>query len=125
MTADTVPAVRPTARRRGLSRGTVMVVGAVLVPLALTVIFNSWGPLTDESAVQMAFARVAGLTIAILSSVTIVVMTVRRRSQWPAVAGALLVASLVVAWSTMELQSTADDLLNRLELVESVPSPGR
>lgn len=41
--------------------------GVIVMPLALSAALNSYGPLTEDGAIRMAFATVAGQTIAILS----------------------------------------------------------
>ncbi|WP_349309841.1 hypothetical protein [Microbacterium sp. MM2322] len=86
----------------------MFVAGVVVVPLALILsVFNSWGPLTEESAVRMAFAQVAGGPVAILSALAFVVLTIRRGVDWAATAGALLVAALVISWSAAAIDRAA------------------
>ncbi|CAL4858682.1 MULTISPECIES: hypothetical protein [unclassified Microbacterium] len=121
MTAVTASEARPVARRRYRpTRWTVLVAGVVVVPLALMLVFNSWGPLTEESAVRMAFAQVAGQTVAILSALAFVVLTIRRGVDWAATAGALLVAALVISWSAAAIDRAAGDLVDRIATVQSV-----
>jgi len=121
MTAQPVASTSPqTKRRRGISRGAVLVAGVVLVPIALNVAFNSYGPLTADGAVRMAFATVAGQTIAILSAIAALVLTIRRRYAWPAIAAFVIITAVVSAWAFGNIASAGDTLLDRLSRIAEV-----
>ena len=119
----TVSAVNnsPTVLRpRRISRGLVLVLGTFLIPFALNVAFNSYGPLTVDSALRMAFASVAGQTIVILSAILAVILTVRRRYAWPAIAAFVIIAAIITGWAIGNMVSAGDILLDRLALINEV-----
>ncbi len=115
----TEPLLTPEDKRGHVSRGLVLVVGVFLVPGALTLIFNSWGPLTNESALRMAFASIAGQTIAILSAVTVLVMTMLRR-RWRDLPLFVVIALLICSGASASMGNTGDMLMNRFERVAEV-----
>ena len=90
------------------------------MPTLLSIAFNSYGPLTDESAVRMAFASVAGATTAIVSAIAAVMITVVRRRRLGPIMGSILIALIVVTYSWGTLQSAEKTLLQRLENVAEV-----
>ena len=110
----------PAAKRRGIGRGTVLILGVVVIPVVLGAALNSYGPLTEDTAIRMAFTAVAGKTITILSAITAVVLTVQRRYAWPAILGMVLIAALIIAWAIGGMASAGDLLLERLDLVAEV-----
>lgn len=105
-----------TTRRFPVNRRMVLIFGAILIPFALSAIFNSYGPLTEETALRMAFAGVAGQTIAILSAVAIVLMTIRRRLlvQLPVM---VVIAALVIAAAVGTMTTQGTLLVQRLDRV--------
>lgn len=105
-----------TTRRFAVNRRMVLIFGAILIPFAVSVIFNSYGPLTEETALRMAFAGVAGQTIAILSAVAIVVMTIRRRLlvQLPVM---VVIAALVIAAAVGTMTTQGTLLVQRLDRI--------
>jgi hypothetical protein len=107
-------------RPRRISRGLVLVLGTFVIPFALNVAFNSYGPLTVDSALRMAFASVAGQTIAILSAILAVILTVRRRYAWPAIAAFVIIAAIITSWAIGNMVSAGDTLLDRLALINEV-----
>lgn len=113
--ASDAPSVVP--RRRPMSRGLILLLGAIVVPVALSVVFNSWGPLTEESALRMAAATVAGHTISILSAIVALVLTVRRGYALPAVLAFTLIAVVIALTSLSNIAAAGDLLVSRLELV--------
>ncbi|MGX1696497.1 hypothetical protein ACWIBQ_14035 [Microbacterium keratanolyticum] len=115
MSAPLVDTPRTTLRFP-VNRRMVLIIGAILIPFALSAIFNSYGPLTEETALRMAFAGVAGQTIAILSAVAIVVMTIRRRLfvQLPVMA---VIAALVIAAAVGTMTTQGTLLVQRLDRV--------
>lgn len=91
-----------------------------MIPIALSVLLNSYGPLTAESAWRMAAASVAGQTIAILSAVTAVVLTITRRYAWPAILAMLVIAAVITVAALSSMAGAGDLLMTRLDLVADV-----
>ncbi len=121
MTAPT--AQEPTARTRPrprISRGFVLALGVVVIPIGLSAVANSYGPLTAESAWRMAAASVAGQTIAILSGVTAVVLTITRRYAWPAILAMLVIAAVITVTALSGMAAAGDLLMTRLDSVADV-----
>lgn len=104
----------PGTRLRGYSSAIVLVVGVLLVPMALTVVFNSWTPPDAHDFVRTAFAQVAGAVVAMTTAVGLVIhRAVRRRPVGETVwFGAI--ATVIVAWQVSNLSFAADMLLQRL-----------
>lgn len=67
--------------------------------------------------VPHAAATVSGQTIAILTAVLVVVLTVRRRYALPAILAVSLIAMLVTAHAFGAIESSGDLLLTRLDLI--------
>lgn len=107
-------------RPRRISRGLVLVLGTFVIPFALNIAFNSYGPLTVDSALRMAFASVAGQIIAVLSAILAVVLTVRRRYAWPAIAAFVIIAAIITIWAIGNMVSAGDILLDRLALINEL-----
>lgn len=115
MTSEPTAASKP---RRRVGRGTILLLGVFVIPFALSVALNGWGgPLTAESALRIAGATVAGQTIAILSAVTAVVLTVTRRYALPAILGFIVIAAVITAGAISNMSAAGELLLTRLELV--------
>ena len=113
----------PRSRELRPSRRGILLAGVLGVPLVLLLAFNSYGPLTEESALRMAFATVAGQTVAILSALAALAVTVARRRVTPAsdyrlqvILFAVIVA-VVVLYASEILANAGDVLLSRLDLV--------
>ncbi|CAN5464470.1 hypothetical protein BH10ACT5_BH10ACT5_02010 [soil metagenome] len=104
-------------RPRRIGRGTVLILGVIVVPFALSAALNNYGGLTEDGALRMAFATVAGQTIAILSAIAAVVLTVTRRYAWPAVGAMAIIAAVITAWAIGSISSAGDLLLERLDLL--------
>ena len=112
--------VEPTAiaaPRRPVSRAIVFVVGVLVIPFAISAIFNGYGALTVDSAFRMHAATIAGQTIAILTAVLVVGLTIRRRYALPAILAVSLIAMLVTAHAFGAIESSGDLLLTRLDLI--------
>ena len=88
--------------------------------MALTIAFNSYGALTVDGAIRMAFATVAGQTVAILSALAGLVLTVKRRYAWPAVVAFAIVTALIAIWAFGTIASAGDTLLDRLDVIAQV-----
>ncbi|MCD2441129.1 hypothetical protein LQ757_02455 [Agromyces sp. SYSU K20354] len=117
------PAVANRSRR--ISRGAILIVGVIVVPVALTVLLNSYGALTVDGALRMAFATVAGQTIAILSAITAVVLTVRRGYRPLPIAAFVLIAAAVTLFAISAMSSAGDLLLTRLDIIAEVDKLNR
>jgi hypothetical protein len=107
------------------SRSFIFVTGVFVIPLVLGLAFNSWGPLTAESAIVMAFATVAAHTIAIATTVVVFVLSVVRRSAGVSLAFTFLAAAFVVLAAMSNLSTERDLLQHRLELVATVDQLNR
>lgn len=105
------PALRPLA---------ILLLGVVVVPIALSAALNSYGPLTEASAVRMAFATVAGQVVAILSAAVVVGVAVRRRRHPVEILVLSVVAVLVVVSAIAACGYAGDLLLSRLDLIAEV-----
>lgn len=109
-----------TATRLGerrVSRGLVLIAGVVLIPFALGLALNSYGALTAASAVRMAFATVAGQTIAILSAIVAVVLTITQKRSWQSLALMVVTATVISVSAIGNIGSAGDLLLVRLDTV--------
>ena len=112
-------------RSRRIGRGAILMVGVIVVPVALTVSLNSYGALTVDGALRMAFATVAGQTIAILSAITAVVLTVRRGYSPLSIAVFVLIAAAVTLIAISAMSSAGDLLLTRLDIIAEVDNLNR
>jgi len=70
-TAPLVPDWRVTA---------IFVTGVILVPVLLSILSNSWSAPDDAAYIRMAFATVAGQTIAVITVVALLIAMVVRRA---------------------------------------------
>lgn len=100
------------ARRR-----LVLIVSLFVIPIALSASLNSYGPLTVDSALRMAFASVAGQTVAILGALVAFVITLTSRRSVPGVIFFALVAFFVTANAITAMGGTGQLLLERLDLI--------
>jgi hypothetical protein len=108
---------------RRVSRAQILVLGLFVVPILLNVAFNSYGPLTAESAVRMAFATVAGQTISIVSVVVTLAVTIKRRPGGTSIAFFVLLSAVLVSGAVGAMSTAADTLVTRVDLV-AVPTSG-
>ena len=69
----------PTTNRRKSPASLLLVGGIVLVPALLTFVFNSWEAPDAEAYVRMAFASVAGSTLAIITVFAVLISRLRER----------------------------------------------
>jgi uncharacterized membrane protein len=114
-----VETTRPqVVQRRRVSRATVLVLGVVVVPVSLGLLLNSYGPLTEQTAVRMAFATVAGQTVAVMSSIAAVVITVKRRLGGGGIVLFLAIAALITLTAIAAVTEASSTLLVRLDLVD-------
>jgi len=104
----------PGTRLRGYSASIILVVGVFLVPVALMFAFNSWTAPDAAAYVRMAFAQVAGATIAIGTVVGLVVHRVVRRSPGRDIAWFTAIAVAIIYFQVGNLSSAAATLLRQL-----------
>ncbi len=112
-------------RSRHLSRTAVLIVGVLVIPAALSIALNNYGALTVDGAIRMAFATVAGQTIAILSAITVIILTVRRRYALPAIAATVIIAAVITVVGISNMATAADLLLTRLDIIAHVDELNR
>ena len=113
---DVATKPRPGTSLRGFSAPLLLVGALVVVPVALSLLTNSWSAPDDEDYVRMAFANVAGATLAIATVVGLLVDRIVRRAT-PSTIGIFLVIALVVVPYELNAISRAGDLLlDRLAL---------
>lgn len=113
-TESPAPARRPGTSLRGFSAPLILLVGVVVVPFALTIATLPSAAPDDADFVRMAFASVAGATIAIASVLGLLIDRVIRRAKLSTIAIFALIALVVVPWQLSAIQSAADLLLGRL-----------
>ncbi|MDN3496916.1 hypothetical protein QL996_13320 [Planococcus sp. APC 4015] len=107
-------------RERRVSRRLVLIAGVVLIPFALGLALNSYGALTADGAVRMAFATVAGQTVAILSAITAVIVTVKQKRSWQSLILMTIIAAVIAIAAVVSIASAGDLLLVRLEMIAEV-----
>lgn len=108
--------VSPTRPRFGpLADGIVLVVGVLVVPLAIAVVFGPSPAAPDAAAyVRMAFIEVIGATIAIMTVLGLFLFRiVRRRSAQP-IARLALIAVLIIWWQVGSIVAAATALVDRI-----------
>lgn len=109
---DTKPA-RGTQLRE-LPAGAILLVGVVLVPLALVVTFNSYSAPDHDAYIRMAFAQVAGATIAIVTVLGLVLHRIVSRSPVGTIVWFALIAIAVISFQISQLARIASFLLTGL-----------
>ncbi len=95
----------------------VLIMSLFVIPIALSASLNSYGPLTVDSALRMAFASVAGQTIAILGALVAFVITLTSRRSLPGVIFFALVVFFVTTNAVTAMGGTGQLLLDRLDLI--------
>ena len=109
--------VGATQRPLQLRPVAILLLGVLVVPVVLTAAFNSYGPLTEESAIRMAFATVAGQVIAVLTGIVTVCFAVKRRHNVMQIA-ILIAVAVAIVFNAVAMSMTAGDLLlSRLDLI--------
>lgn len=119
MSAPITEQNRVGATQRPLQLGPVaiLLLGVLVVPVVLTAAFNSYGPLTEESAIRMAFATVAGQVIAVLTGIVTVGVAAKRRHNVMQIA-ILIAVAIAIVFNAVAMSMTAGDLLlSRLDLI--------
>ncbi|KRF07084.1 hypothetical protein ASH00_16195 [Arthrobacter sp. Soil782] len=102
---------------RRIRRSTILFLGVIAVPVLLGLALNSYGPLTVDSALRMAAATVAGQTIAILSAVTAVILTIKRRYPARSVIAMVIFAAVVIIYAFTGMSVAGGLLVDRLNLL--------
>lgn len=111
----------PTVKRPYRIRNTtILILGVWIIPVALLFAFNSYGPLTIDSALRMAASIVAGRTIAILSVITAIVLAIKRRYSVAKILVTVLVALLVTTSALSAMATAGDDLINRIDGITEI-----
>jgi hypothetical protein len=118
---STVAADAPNTATRRVpfwgARQFILFAGVIVIPLTLSLVFNSWGAITVESAITMAFASVAGQTIAIVAAVTVVVVSLVRKGARSSLLLSVVVAIVVVSAALSNMAHAGDLLQQRLVLI--------
>lgn len=126
MTAPAGSNQAPTVQRpHRISNTTILILGVVVIPFALIVALNSYGPVTVDSALRMAASIVAGQTIAILSVVTATVLAFKRRYSVMTVLVTVVIAAVVTASAVSTMARAGDELLTRIDLVTEINTSHR
>jgi len=116
-TATDHPQVAVRAPRWFARRRFVLIMSLFVIPIALSASLNSYGPLTVDSALRMAFASVARQTIAVIGALVALVITLTSRRSLPGVIFFALVALLVTVNAVSAMSGTGQLLLDRLDLI--------
>ena len=106
----------PGTRLWGFSAGAILVVGVLVVPITLVLVFNSSSTPDAAAYVRMAFAQVVGATIAIVTVLGLLAHRILRRSPRATIAWFAGIAALVVSWQIGQFGRAADFLLTGLGL---------
>lgn len=85
------------------------VLGTVVVPAAIAVICTSWSTPTGTDYIRMAFATVAGCTVATYTAIIIVILLWRYRDIWIRI-GSVGIALAVLVWAYWSVVGAAQRL---------------
>ena len=126
MTAPAGSNQTPTVQRpHRISNTTILILGVIVIPFALSAALNSYGPLTVDSALRMAASTVAGQTIAILSVGTATVLAIKRRYSVMTVLATVVIAAMVTSSAVSTMARAGDELLTRIDLVTETDANNR
>lgn len=112
--SETVQRPMPGTRLWGFSAGVILVMGVMVVPFSITAIFMSHSAPDAADYVRMAFASVAGATIAIITVVGLLIHRIVRRSPPGTIAWFAFIAVLIGSWQLAGISNVADSLLTAL-----------
>lgn len=98
--SETVQRPMPGTRLWGFSGGVILVTGVILVPMALGIIFNSYSAPDAAAYVRMAFAQVAGATVAIITVLGLLLHRIVRRSPVSTIAWFAFIALVIGSWQS-------------------------
>ena len=104
----------PGSRLWGFSGGVTLVIGVLLIPLAMVLVFNSYAAPDAAAYVRMAFAQVAGATIGIITVLGLLLHRIVRRSPLSTIAWFSFIALIIVCWEISTINGAAESLLNGL-----------
>ena len=113
---DVATRPRPGTSLRGFSAPILLVGALVVVPMALSLLTTSWSAPDDAAYLRMAFANVAGATLAIATVVGLLVDRIIRRATVSTIAIFAVIALFVVPYELGVISSAAEQLLVRLSL---------
>ncbi|KQZ85565.1 hypothetical protein ASD56_04415 [Microbacterium sp. Root166] len=111
---ETVQRPMPGTGLWGFSAGVILVVGVMVVPFAITAIFMSYSAPDAADYVRMAFASVAGATIAIITVLGLLIHRIVRRSPLGTIAWFAFIAVLIGSWQLAGISSRVSSLLTTL-----------
>ncbi|MFB7883421.1 hypothetical protein [Microbacterium sp. NPDC056057] len=113
---DVATKPRPGTSLRGFSAPLILLGGLVIVPIGLALLTTGYEAPDDAASVRMAFASVAGATVAIITVLGLLVDRIVRRASLSTIAIFAVIALVVVPWQLSAVSRTADLLLTRLAL---------
>ena len=113
---DVATKPRPGTSLRGFSAPLILLGGLVIVPIGLALLTTGYEAPDDAAYVRMAFASVAGATVAIITVLGLLVDRIVRRAGLSTIAIFAVIALVVVPWQLSAVSRTADLLLTRLAL---------
>jgi hypothetical protein len=105
------PQVRPS---RGTLTGIILVLGVVIVPVALTLLFISRDAPDAEAYVRMAFASIAGITISLVTVWALVIWDIVHRNGKGQIATAIIIAVVVSYFAISGIGAASRFLLQGL-----------
>ena len=111
---DVATRLRPGTSLKGFAAPILLIGGVVVAPTALGLLFTSWSTPDDEASVRMAFATVAGATLAIATVVGVLVDRIIRRATVSTIAIFAVIALVVVPYELNAISGAAELLLARL-----------
>jgi xanthine/uracil permease len=115
--SDTVQRPMPGTRLWGFSGGVILVVGVMLVPMAIGMVFTSYSAPDASDYVRMAFAQVAGATIAIVTVFGLLLHRIVRRSPFGTIAWFAFLAVAIGSWQLSGISRAAESLLMNLGIL--------
>lgn len=113
---DVATKPRPGTSLKGFSAPILLIGSLIVVPMALGLLFNSWSAPDDQAYVRMAFATVAGCTLAIATVVGLLVDRIIRRATPSTIAIFAVIALVAVPYQLNAISGAAELLLARLNL---------
>ncbi|WP_345752874.1 hypothetical protein [Microbacterium rhizophilus] len=112
---DVVAPPRSRDRLRGWSASVILVLGVFFVPMAIAFALNSWDAPDAEAYVRMAFATVAGQTIAIATVLGLLVSRIIARADVATISTFAIIALVVTGLALSSIGSAGTQLLQRLD----------